>query len=373
MLMRLRVAIVALLVLFVAGFAFGNGQGEGDTIKIGVAGAHSGDLASYGLPTVHAAELVVDVYNENGGVNGRMVELVIADDQCDNAIAANAAAKLVSDGVVAVIGHICSGATNTALPIYLEEDIVAISPSATNPGLTEYANFFRTIAPDDAQGALQANYVVEEIGAQRVAVLHDKGDYGKGLADFALAVLEESGAEVVLYEGVTVGAVDYSAIINRIDAEDAEAVIWGGYHPEASKLIDQMTSRGMDIAFIGGDGIKDDEFINVAGEASEGVYATGARSTEGNTLAAEYVQMHIDEYGEEPGPFFQEGVSATIALLNAIEVADSTETDAIIAALQNNSVETPVGSISFDSVGDATGVGFAVYQVQDQSYVQVSN
>jgi ABC-type branched-subunit amino acid transport system substrate-binding protein len=112
--MRLRVAIVALLLLVVAGFAFGNGQGESDAIKTGVAGAHSGDLASYGLPTVHAAQLVVDVYNENGGVNGQMVELIIADDQCDSGIAANAAAKLVSDGVVAVIGHICSGATNSA-------------------------------------------------------------------------------------------------------------------------------------------------------------------------------------------------------------------------------------------------------------------
>ncbi|MFW6212846.1 MAG: branched-chain amino acid ABC transporter substrate-binding protein [Spirochaetota bacterium] len=371
--MRLRVAIIALLVLFVAGFAFGNGQGESDTIMIGVAGAHSGDLASYGLPTVHAAQLVVDVYNENGGVNGRMVELVIADDQCDNAIAANAAAKLVSDGVVAVIGHICSGATNTALPIYLEEDIVAVSPSATNPGLTEYGNFFRTIAPDNAQGALQANFVLNELGAQRIAVLHDRDDYGKGLADYALAVLEESGAEVVLYEGITSDAVDYSAIINRIDAEDADVVIWGGYHSDGSKLVDQMKSRGMDIAFIGGDGIKDDEFINVAGEASEGVYATGPRSTEGNTPAAEYVQMHIDEYGEEPGPFFQEGVSATIALLNAIEVADSTEPEAIMAALRGSYVDTPVGNISFNDAGDAIGVGFAVYQVQNQSYVEVSN
>jgi len=302
-----------------------------------------------------------------------MVELIIADDQCDSGIAANAAAKLVSDGVVAVIGHICSGATNTALPIYLEEDIVAISPSATNPGLTEYGNFFRTIAPDDAQGALQAEFALNQLGAQRIAVLHDKGDYGKGLADYAMAVLQDSGAEIVLYEGVTVGAVDYSAIINRVDAEDADVVIWGGYHPEASKLIDQMTSRGMDIAFIGGDGIKDDEFINVAGEASEGVYATGAQSTEGNTLAAEYVQMHIDEYGEEPGPFFQEGVSATIALLNAIEVADSTEPDAIIAALRGSYVDTPVGNISFDNAGDAIGVGFAIYQVQDQSYVELAN
>lgn len=369
-----RTAIITVAIVALASFVLlGCGPQEEETIKIGVAGAHSGDLASYGLPTVNAAQLVVDEINENGGIDGKMVELVIEDDQCAPEVAANTAAKLVSDGVVAVIGHICSGATNTALPIYQEEGIVAVSPSATNPSLTEYGIFFRTIAPDDAQSALQVDYVTNELGVSRAAVLHDRGDYGQGLADFAMEYLEDTDIEVVLYDGVTVGAVDYSAIINRIAAEEAEIVIWGGYHPEASKLVDQMRSRGLDIQFIGGDGIMDETFINVAGEAAEGVFATSAKSTEGNTLAQEYVQRHIDEYGTEPGPFFQEGVSATIALLNAIDAADSTESDAIIAALKSEFVDTPVGNISFDAIGDAIGVGFAVYQVQDLAYVEVTD
>lgn len=371
--MRLRsVFMITLALILAAGAVFAGGQGEAETIRIGVAGAHSGDLASYGLPTVNAAQLVVDEVNANGGIDGRMIELIVEDDQCAPDVAANTATKLVSDGVIAVIGHICSGATNTALPIYEAEQIVAISPSATNPGLTEFENFFRTIAPDDAQSALQVDFVVNELGLSRVAVLHDRGDYGKGLADFAVAYLEEAGVEVVLYDGVTVGAVDYSAIINRVDAEGADIVIWGGYHPEASKLVDQMRSRGMDTLFIGGDGIMDETFINVAGEASEGVYATSARSTEGNTLAEEYVQRHIDEYGTEPGPFFNEGVAATLALLNAIDAADSTDYIAIMEALRSELVDTPVGTITFDEAGDAIGVGFAVYQVQDLQYVQVS-
>lgn len=371
--MRMRSILALGIIGVVAGFALIScGGGEADTIKIGVAGAHSGDLASYGLPTVNAAELVVEEINANGGIDGKTVELVIEDDQCLPEVAANTAAKLVSEEVVAVIGHICSGATNTALPIYLEEELVAISPSATNPGLAEFENFFRTIAPDDAQSALQVEFVVEELGLTQVAVLHDKGDYGKGLADFALGYLEEKdGVDVLLYEGVTVGAVDYSAIINRIDAEGAEIVIWGGYHPEASKLVDQMRSRGMDTLFIGGDGIMDETFVNVAGEAAEGVYATSAKSTEGNTLAEEYTENHIEKYDSEPGPFFQEGVSAAIALLNAIDAAESTEYQAIIDALQSEYVDTPVGNISFDEDGNAIGVGFAIYQVQDGAYVQV--
>jgi branched-chain amino acid transport system substrate-binding protein len=379
--MKLRTAIIVLLgIVLATGLVFAGGQADRgatgrdqDAIRIGVAGAHSGDLASYGLPTVNAAELVVATYNDRGGINGRRVQLFVEDDQCAPEVAANTAAKLVSDRVVAVIGHICSGATNTALPTYEAERIVAISPSATSPGLADYANFYRTIAPDDAQGALQVQFVLNQLGLNRVAVLHDRGDYGKGLADFALEYLNEaSGVEVVLYDGITVGAVDYSAIINRIAAQRAEIVFWGGYHPEASKLVDQMRNRGMDTLFISGDGIKDDTFINVAGRAAEGVYATGARSTEGNTLAEEYSRKHTEKYGSEPGPFFQEAVSATIALLNAIEKAGSTDYQAIMNALQSEYVETPVGRISFDETGNAIGVGFVVYQVQNLEFVQVS-
>ncbi len=373
--MKLRTGLLVLLgFVLSAGLAFAAGQQQQDTIRIGVAGAHSGDLASYGLPTVNAAELVVEHYNANGGINGQRIQLIVEDDQCAPEVAANTAAKLVSDRVVAVIGHICSGATNTALPIYESEGIVAISPSATSPGLADFENFYRTIAPDDAQGALQVDFVVNELGLSRVAVLHDRGDYGRGLADYAMEYLRETpGVEVLLYDGVTVGAVDYSAIINRIAAQGAQIVFWGGYHPEASKLVDQMRNRGMDTLFISGDGIKDETFINVAGQAAEGVYATGARSTEGNTLAEEYTRKHIEKYGSEPGPFFQEGVSAAIALLNAIEKAGSTDYEAIMNALRSEYVDTPVGTISFDETGNAIGVGFAVYQVRNLEYVQVSD
>ena len=360
-----------------AGGSQDDGDGEGQTsepILIGVAGPHSGDLSPYGLPTINAAELVVEQINAAGGVLGRPIELVIEDDQCAPEVAANTAAKLVSDGVVAVIGHICSGATGTALAVYSETDILAISPSATNPDLAEYENFFRTIAPDDAQARLQVDFVVEELGLTQIALLHDRGDYGKGLSDYAQAYLNEvDEADVVLYDGVTVGAVDYSAIINRVQAEGAEVVIWGGYHPEASKLVEQMRSQGMDdVVFVGGDGIKGNAIVDLIGETSEGVYATGARETGDNPLAAEYTELHIDEYGSEPGDFFMEAVSAALALFNAIEVAGSTDYDAVIEALRNSSVQTPVGEISFDADGNATGVGFAVFQVQDGTYVEVA-
>jgi len=369
--MRFRnTLLVALALLLVGSFAFAEGGAEKETIKVGVAGPHSGDLAPYGLPTINAVELVVDKVNAAGGVLGRQIELVIEDDTCTPEVAANTAAKLVSDGVVAVIGHVCSGATNAALPIYVESDILAISPSATNPSLRDFSNFFRTIGADDAQGPAQVDYVVDVLGLSKIAILHDKGDYGKGLADFALAALAERDIEPVLFDGITVGAVDYSAIINRVAAEGAEIVLWGGYHPEASKLVDQMRSRGLDTAFMGADGIYGDAIIDLAGDAAEGVYASGPSVASG-PMAEEYTALHVATYGAEPGQFFMQGVSAMLALVNAIEAAGSTDYDALVSALKSETVDTPYGSIGFDEMGDATGVGFSLFQVQNQTYVSV--
>lgn len=365
--------MLLVLVFAVAASGFAAGQ-RAETIRIGVAGAHSGDLASYGLPTVNAVELVAEMYNERGGINGSRIQLFIEDDVCQPEVAANIAAKLVGDRVVAVVGHICSGATFAALGTYLDSNIVAISPSATAPSLTQsgdYPNFFRTIASDDAQARLQVAFALDSLNARRIVVLHDRGDYGRGLAENARDFIQEDGrGQVVLFDGVTPGAVDYSAIIARIEQGNADAIIYGGYHPEASRIVGQMRDRGMGTLFISGDGVKDDTFIQTAGPASEGVYATGPMDVTGNPIAAEAAQRHRDKYGEEHGPFFLEAYSAALALFNAIEIGGVTS-DGITSALRNNIVETPVGAIRFDERGDAEGVGFAVYQVRNGQYVEL--
>ena len=196
-----------------------------DTIKLGVAGPHSGDLASYGIPTIKAAELVVKDINAKGGVLGKQVELLVEDDVCKPEVATNTATKLVSEGVHVVLGHICSGATKAALGIYKDSSIPVMSPSATNPALTQsgdYPNFFRTIASDDAQARLEVDFALDVLKLKKIAVLHDKGDYGKGLAEFAKSFLEaDSRAEVVFYEGITPGAVDYTAVVQKIKKSKA--------------------------------------------------------------------------------------------------------------------------------------------------------
>ena len=346
-----------------------------ESIKLGVAGAHSGDLASYGIPSIRAAELVVKDVNKNGGLLGRKIELFVEDDVCKPEVATNIATKLISQGVHMVLGHICSGATRAALGIYNGSKIIVMSPSATNPALTQsgdYPNFFRTIAPDDTQARLEVDFALNVLKLKKIAVLHDKGDYGKGLAEFAKRFLEESGrAEVVLFEGVTPGAVDYSAVVHKIKRSQAQAVIFGGYHPEASKIVSRMRKKKMKTIFISDDGVKDDTFITIAGKYAEGVYATGPKDTSTNPMTIAAVEAHKKVYGSAPGAFFLNAYTAALAMLNAVEKAGTTNYDAVIKALRTEYVDTPLGKIRFDERGDAIGVGFSMYQVQNGVYVEV--
>ena len=320
-----------------------------DTIKIGVPGAHSGDLVSYGMPSLNAARIVADEYNAKGGILGKQIEIVAEDDQCKPELGTNAATKVLSEGAVAVMGSICSGATKAALPIYNDAKIVSISPSATTPELTQKGDhpyFFRTIASDDVSGHLAGSFAKDKLGLKKVALLHDKGDYGRGFVNYAREMLEKGGVQIVLEEGITPGAVDYGAVIQKIRKAGADGIIFGGYHPEASKLVQQLAKKKIDIPFIGPDGVKDEQFIKVA-------------------------ENHKKKYGTEPGAFYDNAYSATVALLEAIKAAGSTDSQKIMEALRTNMVDTPLGKIKFDAKGDAEGIGFSIYEVKDGKFVEL--
>jgi len=373
-----RTYVCAVILSFCIGFLLLSCNRSDQTvepIRLGVAGAHSGDLASYGIPSVRAAELVVGRINAAGGILGRPVELLVEDDVCKPEVAVNTATKLISSGVHVVLGHICSGATKAVLGIYNDSRIVTMSPSATNPSLTQsgdYPNFYRTIASDDAQARLEVDFALDVLNLSKIAVLHDKGDYGKGLAEFAKAFVEKDPrAQLVLYEGISAGAVDYSAVIQKIKQSDADGVIYGGYHPEASKLVTQMRRKKLAIAFISDDGVKDDTFIKVAGRYAEGVYATGPKDVSTNLIAISAESAHVEAYGDDPGAFFLNAYAASLALLNAIKSAGSTDYEDISRALRTVDVDTPLGAIRFDENGDAIGVGFSMYRVQNGTYVEV--
>lgn len=351
------------------------GTASSDTIKIGVAGAHSGELASYGLPTVNAVNMVVDEINKKGGLMGKKIQVVTEDDVCKPEVATNTATKLVTEKVVAVIGHICSGATKSAMGIYKDANIVCMSPSATNAELTlsgQYPNFFRTIANDAAQAKLQVDFALHKLHVKKVAILHDKGDYGKGSATLAKQYFEESGlATIALFEGVTAGAVDYSAIVQKVKQSGAELVVWGGYHPEASRIVKQMRTKKMTTLMIGSDGLKDETFIKTAGEFAEGVYVSGPQDASKNILNIKAINDHKSRFGSEPGAFFINAYAAAMALTNAIAKAESTDYAALTKTLKVEYIDTPLGRISFDEHGDVIGSGFTMYQVKGGVFKEV--
>lgn len=346
-----------------------------EPIRFGVAGAHSGELASYGTPTLNAATIIIDEYNANGGLLGCPIQIYAQDDQCKSEIATNAATRLISDQVNVVLGHICTGPTKAALPLYTAARIISMSPSATAPSLTEDGNspfFFRTIATDTASGVVGAHFAREVLNAQRVAILHDNTEYGKGYADRVREeILAIGGAEVVLFEAVTPGAPDYSSAVRKVRQNNADVLFWGGYYPEASKILANMNDLDIDIPMVGPDGLKDMGFIELAGQDAEGVYAAGPADTSDNALSQYWAAKHQERFGTPPGAFFDNGVAATLALLEGIKNAGSTDTDAIVNALRTVEVDTPVGRIKFDEKGDAVGVGMSIYQIQNGQYVEV--
>ena len=348
----------------------------GETIKIGVAGAISGDLAPYGMSSMRACEIAVEEINAKGGILGKKVELLIVDDVCKPEVAVNVASKLVSDGAEMVVGHICSGATLAANKIYRDAKILLISPASTNDALTfsgENPNFLRTISYDGAQADLMADFVVNTLKKTKIALIHDKGDYGKGQMELVKKNLEKiPGIEVVLFEGVTTGAVDYTAIVQKIKRKRAEVTMWGGYHSDASKIATLLKKKRVKTILFGGDGIMGTNFVNLAGKRAEGVYATGPNDTSSNPQYIALTKKHQEKYGEAPGTFFYSGYAAIQAFFGAIEKSGSTDYDKVMKALKSSKVDTPIGTISFDKRGDVVGAGFSVYKVIDGVYKQVN-
>ena len=365
----LAIALLFLIGITAPGFA-------GDTIKLGSGGVISGDLAPYGISALRGAEIAVEDINAKGGILGKQVEILVGDDVCKPEVAVNMATKLVSDGAQMIVGHVCSGATMAANKIYKDAGLIVASPASTADPLTlsgKHPNFFRTISYDGAQAKLMAAFVKNELKAKKVALVHDKGDYGKGQMDLAKKELEGlGGIEIVLFEGVTTGAVDFSAIVQKVKRSKADVTMWGGYHSDASKIVQLLKKKRVKTTFLGGDGMYGDNFTNLAGKYAEGAYATGPNDTSSNPLYQKLALKHQKKYNEDPGTFFYNGYAAVQALASAANKAGSLDYDKLKAAMHDTTIESPLGSIGFDKNGDVIGAGFSVYKVIDGKYTQVN-
>jgi branched-chain amino acid transport system substrate-binding protein len=368
----LALTLVVALAMTVFGLAGCTTDDEGDegdegdetameTVKIGVHTSLTGGLADYGFAAAEGLKLAAEDFS-GFEVDGTAyeIELVIKDDKGEPAEAPIVAQQLVDEGVVGVIGALTSGNTNAALPIYQEAGIPVISGSGTNPDLTEsgFDNFFRTCLRDDLQGQALAEWAVE-LGAEKVAVMDDRGDYAVGLGNIVQSALEDAGVEVQREEGQE-GDVDFSAQVNNIKNFGPDAVIFTGYHREAGLLFKQLTEAGVEATFMGGDGIKSDEIGDEAGGAEnvEGALSTfGGFAQEGMPGYADFASAFTDATGEDAGPYAENNYDGLGALVTAIEEAQSFEGADIIDALHEIEYEGVQGTLTFDENGDVSVPG----------------
>lgn len=342
-----------------------------DTIKIGIAGPHTGPYAAFGEQLWRGASKAAEDINKKGGVNGKKLELVKADDACEPKQAVAVANRLVEkDNVSAVIGHFCSSSTVPASEIYDDAGILMITPASTNPNVTNRGlkTIFRTCGTDDQQGVVAADFIAETLKAKKVAVIHDKDTYGQGLADAMKKRLNDKyKIKHVLYEGLTRGEKDFAALVTKIKSTGADAVYFGGLHTEAGPLVRQIREQGINAAFISGDGIVSNDFVTTAGgkQFAKGVFMTFGKDARLIPQGKKVVeQFRKDKYEPEGYTLYSYATMQIVA--KALEQTQSTDGMKLAAWLHKAPVNTVMGEKAWDTNGDLTVSDYVMYIWDDK-------
>ena len=347
------------LVLSLAGVAISalTGAAHADDVTIAVAGPMTGPVASIGDQMKRGAEAAAAAINDAGGVEGRKIKIVVEDDACDPKQAVAVANLIVGQQIKFVDGHACSGSSIPAADIYNENNILMMSPASSNPVLTEkgYPTIMRLYGRDDAQGAFIGPWIAEKYKDKKIAILHDKSAYGKGLATVVKDKLNAAGVNEVLFEGINAGEKDYNAIITKLKTAGVDFVYFGGYHPEAGLILRQAADQGYKPQLMTGDSIATTEFWQISGPAGEGTLFTFPTDPRRSPNAAHALeQFKAQGYDPEGFTLFSYGVVQAIA--DGIKKAGSDDPKAVARALESGEpVETVMGPVKFDSKGRHQG------------------
>lgn len=335
-----------------------------EPIKIALAGPVTGPVAQYGDMQSIGALMAIEQINKAGGVNGSMLEAVTYDDACDPKQAVAVANKIVNDGIRFVVGHLCSGSSQPAADIYDEEGIMMITAASTTPELTQKGHtlIFRTIGLDSMQGPTAGKYVVEQLKPKRAAVLHDKQQYGEGIATAVKQALDAAGIPVALFEGVTAGDKDFSALIAKMKKENVDFVYFGGYHPEMGMLLRQSAENKLDARFMGPEGVGNSDISAIAGDASEGMLVTLPKAFDADPKNAHLVEAFKAKKQDPRGAFVFPAYAAVQVMADAMTISKSSEPEEVAEALRSNSFDTPTGVLEFDDKGDLKNFSFVVYE-----------
>ena len=355
--------------------------------KIGVIAPLTGDLSVMGIGIRNSVDLAIRQANESNAIPGWKLELAAEDDQATPDVGANAATKLAADkDVVAVVGTLNSGVSQSVQPILTAAKIVQVSPANTAVYLTRgadesnpkrpYDSYFRVCATDAVQGPFIATYLYDA-GIKKLAVVNDKKPYGQGLAKAVATEFKKLGGEVVADETVNKDEGDFSTVIDLIKPKSPQAVFFGTEFQLASKMTQQMKSKGLNVPLVGGDGVKDDEFIKKSGGKSEGDLVSFPGPDVDTAAAGKAFADAYNAAGFKDGwsAYGLTSYDAGNAVIAALKKSLPSSADAYAArqptidAMASVSFEGLTGKVGFDEFGDAITKTMTMYEVKDQKWV----
>ncbi len=334
-------------------------------ITIGLIAPLTGPVAAYGDQVKNGAQTAIEEINKNGGVLGQKLVLKLGDDAGDPKQGVSVANSFVGDSIRFVVGPVTSGVAIPVSDALAENGILMVTPTATAPDLTNrgLTNIFRTCGRDDQQAVVAGEYVVKNFKDKKIAILNDKGAYGKGLADAFKAAINKGGITEVVNDSLTPGEKDYSALTAKLKQAGVEVIYFGGYHPEAGLLARQLHDISVKAQIIGGDGLSNTEYWAIANDSAAGTLFTNAsdalKNPDSQSAVAALKARNI------PAEAFTLNAYAAVQVLKAgIEKAGKADdAEAVGAALKKGEpIDTAIGKVTYGETGDLTSQSFSLYK-----------
>jgi branched-chain amino acid transport system substrate-binding protein len=333
-------------------------------VLIGLSVPLTGPMGWSGAGQQVGAESAVEDLNAKGGVLGQRLEIIAVDDFCDRDQGLAAARKLVDDGVVAVFGPPCSDAAIPASKVYAEAGVLMISHAASNPKLTEqgFRTVFRLFGRDDVQGRMGGDLLANRFGAKPIAILHDGRVFGQGLAEEAKRQLNHRGITEAMFEAIQFGQVDYSDVIQKMQAMGIEVLYYGGLRHEAGLIVRQAHDSGYNLQLVAGDTMGAEDFALIAGAAADGTLFTAAPVPMTDPEAARLAKRFDSSgFAGLSGPFRAYAVIQVWA--QGVERAGTFKAAAVAETLRASQFDTVLGRVGFDPKGDVTGANTFIWYV----------
>lgn len=333
-----------------------------EPIKIGLMCPLVGPWASEGQEMQRVVSLLVDEVNKKGGIKGTPIDLIVEDDAGDPRTAALAAQKLVSAGVIAIIGTYGSAVTEAPQTLIDEAEILHIATGATSVRLTEKGLplFFRTCPRDDDQGRVAADTIAAK-GYKRIAILHDNSSYSKGLAEESRTALKKHGVEVIFFDALTPSERDYTAILTKLKSAKPDLVFFTGYYPEAGTLLRQKAEMQWNVPMMGGDAANNQDLVKIAGKKAATGYSFISPPTPtdfDNPEAKSFLVAYKKKYDVIPNSMYSVlAGDALKVIVKALQDGTAPNSKAIAKYLKENLKDYPglTGTLAFNKKGDRVG------------------